>query len=88
MGIIFKNGDGKKEEKMYDKTCPLLYCHIDVDQKYIHNHKLKKKTIRGWKSRKLNLSLLTPVDLRQDMLTLQMIQLMENMWKKEGLDLR
>uniref|UniRef100_A0A8C7ZWV4 Phosphatidylinositol 4,5-bisphosphate 3-kinase catalytic subunit delta isoform n=1 Tax=Oryzias sinensis TaxID=183150 RepID=A0A8C7ZWV4_9TELE len=27
-------------------------------------------------------------DLRQDMLTLQMIQLMENMWKKEGLDLR
>uniref|UniRef100_A0A8C8A2K9 Phosphatidylinositol 4,5-bisphosphate 3-kinase catalytic subunit delta isoform n=1 Tax=Oryzias sinensis TaxID=183150 RepID=A0A8C8A2K9_9TELE len=26
-------------------------------------------------------------DLRQDMLTLQMIQLMENMWKKEGLDL-
>ncbi|KAM8829443.1 phosphatidylinositol 4,5-bisphosphate 3-kinase catalytic subunit delta isoform 2-T2 [Synchiropus picturatus] len=27
-------------------------------------------------------------DLRQDMLTLQMIQLMENLWKKEGLDLR
>lgn len=30
----------------------------------------------------------TRVDLRQDMLTLQMIQLMENLWKKEGLDLR
>lgn len=29
-----------------------------------------------------------PSDLRQDMLTLQMIQLMENLWKKEGLDLR
>lgn len=28
------------------------------------------------------------LDLRQDMLTLQMIQLMENLWKKEGLDLR
>uniref|UniRef100_A0A7N6FLZ3 phosphatidylinositol-4,5-bisphosphate 3-kinase n=1 Tax=Anabas testudineus TaxID=64144 RepID=A0A7N6FLZ3_ANATE len=27
-------------------------------------------------------------DLRQDMLTIQMIQLMENLWKKEGLDLR
>ncbi|XP_020362013.1 phosphatidylinositol 4,5-bisphosphate 3-kinase catalytic subunit delta isoform isoform X1 [Oncorhynchus kisutch] len=27
-------------------------------------------------------------DLRQDMLTLQMIQLMEILWKKEGLDLR
>uniref|UniRef100_A0A665UA90 phosphatidylinositol-4,5-bisphosphate 3-kinase n=1 Tax=Echeneis naucrates TaxID=173247 RepID=A0A665UA90_ECHNA len=27
-------------------------------------------------------------DLRQDMLTLQMIQLMETLWKKEGLDLR
>uniref|UniRef100_A0A8C6WX38 phosphatidylinositol-4,5-bisphosphate 3-kinase n=1 Tax=Neogobius melanostomus TaxID=47308 RepID=A0A8C6WX38_9GOBI len=27
-------------------------------------------------------------DLRQDMLTLQMIHLMENLWKKEGLDLR
>uniref|UniRef100_A0AAQ4QTE3 Phosphatidylinositol 3-kinase catalytic subunit type 3 n=1 Tax=Gasterosteus aculeatus aculeatus TaxID=481459 RepID=A0AAQ4QTE3_GASAC len=27
-------------------------------------------------------------DLRQDMLTLQMIQLMENLWKREGLDLR
>ncbi|MED6257350.1 Phosphatidylinositol 4,5-bisphosphate 3-kinase catalytic subunit delta isoform, partial [Ataeniobius toweri] len=27
-------------------------------------------------------------DLRQDMLTLQMIRLMENLWKKEGLDLR
>ncbi|KAJ8360786.1 hypothetical protein SKAU_G00173110 [Synaphobranchus kaupii] len=27
-------------------------------------------------------------DLRQDMLTLQMIQLMEVLWKKEGLDLR
>uniref|UniRef100_A0AAQ6AEU4 Phosphatidylinositol-4,5-bisphosphate 3-kinase n=1 Tax=Amphiprion ocellaris TaxID=80972 RepID=A0AAQ6AEU4_AMPOC len=27
-------------------------------------------------------------DLRQDMLTLQMIQLMENLWKTEGLDLR
>lgn len=27
-------------------------------------------------------------DLRQDMLTLQMIQLMENLWKKEDLDLR
>lgn len=31
---------------------------------------------------------LSPLDLRQDMLTLQMIQLMENLWKKEGLDLR
>lgn len=30
----------------------------------------------------------SPSDLRQDMLTLQMIQLMENLWKKEGLDLR
>lgn len=29
-----------------------------------------------------------PSDLRQDMLTLQMIQLMENLWKKEDLDLR
>lgn len=28
------------------------------------------------------------LDLRQDMLSLQMIQLMENLWKKEGLDLR
>ncbi|KAM6924759.1 phosphatidylinositol 4,5-bisphosphate 3-kinase catalytic subunit delta isoform 1-T2 [Xenentodon cancila] len=27
-------------------------------------------------------------DLRQDMLTLQMIHLMENLWKREGLDLR
>uniref|UniRef100_A0A8D3E8M4 phosphatidylinositol-4,5-bisphosphate 3-kinase n=1 Tax=Scophthalmus maximus TaxID=52904 RepID=A0A8D3E8M4_SCOMX len=27
-------------------------------------------------------------DLRQDMLTLQMIQLMETLWKREGLDLR
>lgn len=27
-------------------------------------------------------------DLRQDMLTLQMIQLMDILWKKEGLDLR
>lgn len=33
-------------------------------------------------------SLVTLLDLRQDMLTLQMIQLMENLWKKEGLDLR
>uniref|UniRef100_A0A3Q1EZR5 Phosphatidylinositol-4,5-bisphosphate 3-kinase, catalytic subunit delta n=1 Tax=Acanthochromis polyacanthus TaxID=80966 RepID=A0A3Q1EZR5_9TELE len=32
--------------------------------------------------------LLTLLDLRQDMLTLQMIQLMENLWKTEGLDLR
>lgn len=30
----------------------------------------------------------SPSDLRQDMLTLQMIQLMENLWKREGLDLR
>lgn len=30
----------------------------------------------------------SPSDLRQDMLTLQVIQLMENLWKKEGLDLR
>lgn len=27
-------------------------------------------------------------DLRQDMLTLQMIQLMDVLWKSEGLDLR
>lgn len=28
------------------------------------------------------------LDLRQDMLTLQMIQLMDVLWKREGLDLR
>lgn len=52
--------------------------------------KFKKEEIsmRVKISMTFNFHLSSPSDLRQDMLTLQMIQLMENLWKKEGLDLR
>lgn len=92
VGIIFKNGDGKRQEGrtcLFQGACfslraglQIQICWEDKNCGFGTSHAREKLGLD------ISISPLSPLDLRQDMLTLQMIQLMENLWKKEGLDLR
>lgn len=74
VGIIFKNGDGRQGNIF------IFYIALWLTNKHISLF-LCVMHILSFFSGLFS-------DLRQDMLTLQMIQLMDVLWKTEGLDLR
>lgn len=64
LGLIFKNGDGKR------------------------NHRSSFKSSRNAQHFVFVLTCAFLLDLRQDMLTLQILSLMDRLWKEANLDLR
>ena len=83
------------ECKFYDsKLRPLLLVYDNPDPSAVLQDvrimfKHGDGESRHWLSRSLFIELVCLfVDLRQDMLTLQIIQIMDSIWQQEGLDLR
>lgn len=64
----------------FDSTAAQYF--LDVDQR------AAKQVAFATLFSQLPLLFSAPADLRQDMLTLQIIRIMENIWQNQGLDLR
>lgn len=88
LGIIFKNGDGmgtQKTREVWDKR--LVGEERSWRQRVEITFNLSSETF----SFKINVALpisTSLIDLRQDMLTLQILRLMDQLWKEANLDLR
>ena len=70
--VIFKNGDG-----VYICLCVCVCVCVSIHSCSQHNFLTSNF-----------LCVYLSSDLRQDMLTLQIIKIMENIWQNQGLDLR
>lgn len=90
LGIIFKNGDGMGTQK----TREVWHERMVGGGEVIGDKGLKSRFIFWAKPFLLKLTPPSPfpphllIDLRQDMLTLQILRLMDQLWKEANLDLR